>query len=131
MQQALDALYQFIHAVAFRHHCVSRKLLVRECSGDRFTIHGEENYPDVWYQVFQNGRRNDAVGPGHRHIQKNEVGLEFASLLDSIFAIDSFPDIRILSGETCVYSPAKGIVVIGPLKSACAPYPSGPSPIGG
>jgi hypothetical protein len=40
-QQALNAVCQFLHAVAFTDHCVGGNPSARECSGDRFGIHGE------------------------------------------------------------------------------------------
>jgi hypothetical protein len=36
---------------------------------------------------------------GHGHIQKDQIGLEFPSFLDGIFAIDSFANIEISLGE--------------------------------
>jgi hypothetical protein len=40
-QQALNAVCQFLHAVAFTNHCVGGNPSARERSGDRFGIHGE------------------------------------------------------------------------------------------
>ena len=113
MQQALHTLRQSAHAFRFRDHRVHRKPVVGECSGDRFAIHGEQNDPDVRHHVFQHGGYNDAIRPGHRHIQQNQIGLEFPSLLDSIFAIDRFTtNFKISLGEICMNHPANGVAVI-------------------
>jgi hypothetical protein len=40
-QQALNAVCQFLHAIAFTDHCVGGNPSARERSGDRFGIHGE------------------------------------------------------------------------------------------
>jgi hypothetical protein len=98
-QQALNALFQFSYAVALADHCVSGKPCARECSGDRFGIHGEQNYANVWQHVFQDRGRSDAIRVGHCNIQKDQIGLEFPSFLDGIFAIDSLADIEISLGE--------------------------------
>jgi hypothetical protein len=111
-QQALNALFQFPHAVAFTNHCVNGEARARERSGDRFGIHGEKDYANAWQQVFQDRCGNDAIRPGHRNIEEDEVGFEFPSFLDGIFAIDSFADIEISLGEKLGQNAARGIAVV-------------------
>ncbi len=52
--------------------------------------YGEQNYPHVRHQVFQDRCRHDAICPRHRQIQENQIGLEFAGFFDSIFTINGF-----------------------------------------
>jgi hypothetical protein len=64
--------------------------------------------------MFQDRGNNDAIRLRHRHIQENQIGLEFPSLLDSILTVNSFAaNFKIFLGEIRTNDPANGVAVIG------------------
>lgn len=92
----MNAVGQFLRAVAFADHCVGGET-ARERSGDRVEIHRKQDDAYLWHHFFQDLFSDDAVGAGHGNVEQDQVGLQLPGFLDGLFAIDARGNIRDLS----------------------------------
>jgi hypothetical protein len=54
-----------------------------ECLAQSFAIHREQNDPNTWRYVFQDGSHNYTIRPRHRQVQENQGGLQLPAFRDS------------------------------------------------